>query len=76
LGVGRFVRRFASQSLVDTVPIVIILERLQFLFQIPLTPEQHPVQILPPKGADEPLDERMRDRHTRHRLNRLNLQNP
>ena len=62
-GSGPLIRRFAGQSLVDPVPIVVIFERLQFPFQIPLAPEQHPVQILPPEGADEPLDEWMGDGH-------------
>jgi len=75
-GNGHFIRRSFSQSPVETMPIVISSERLQFLSQVPLAPEQHPVQILPPESADEPLNERMGDGHIRHRLNHPNVQNP
>jgi hypothetical protein len=40
LAVGHFVRHIAGQSLLDTVPIVKMFERIQFLFQVPLAPEQ------------------------------------
>ena len=48
-GVGHFVMHFASQSRMDTVPIVIMFEGFQFLFQVPLAPEEHPVQIFTPR---------------------------
>ena len=39
-------------------------------------PEKDSVQILPAKGADEPLDKRMRARHVRHGADGLDFQDP
>jgi hypothetical protein len=53
-----------------------MFEGFQFLFRVPLAPEQHPVQIFTPESADEPLDKGMGEGHVWHRLNRIDSQNP
>ena len=43
--------------------------------KIEAVPEENLVEILAPKGSDEPLDERMRLRHERDRLDFLDVEN-
>jgi hypothetical protein len=60
---------------VDTPLVVIGGESIQLPMQVEAVPEEGLVEILAPKGSDEPLDERMGARHERDRLEFLDVQN-
>jgi hypothetical protein len=55
--------RPASQSGVDASLVVVDGEAIQLAMEVEAVPEENLVEILAPKGSDEPLDERMRARH-------------
>jgi hypothetical protein len=63
----------AIQSSVNAPLVVIGGESVQLSMQVETVPEEGLVEILAPKGSDEPLDERMRARHERDRLEFLNV---
>src|SRR5882724_6613789 len=44
------------QGLVNAELVVVALELLQLVFQVCAVPEEHPVQILAPDGADQALN--------------------
>jgi hypothetical protein len=44
--------------------------------KITTIPEQHMVQAFPAHGADQALDERLRERHVGQRFDFVDLQNP
>ena len=56
--------------------IVIIPECLQLARQVERVPEQHLVEILAPDRADQPFDERMRNRDVRNGFDLLDLEYP
>jgi hypothetical protein len=59
----------------DTPLVVIGGESIQLSTQVETVPEEGLVEILAPKSSDESLDERMRTRHKRDRLQFLDVQN-
>ena len=65
-------RRPTAEPGVNAPFIVIGGESIQLAMQVEAVPEEGMVEILAPKGSDEPLDERMRARHERNRLEFLN----
>src|SRR5207244_11253326 len=54
--------------------VVIISEFSQLPHEVGAVPEKYLIQILAPNGADQPFDERMRNRHIRKRLDLLDLE--
>jgi hypothetical protein len=60
--------RSAIQSSVNASLVVIGGESVQLSMQVETVSEEGLVEILAPKGSDEPLDGRMRARHERDRL--------
>ncbi len=57
-------------------PLVVIDgESIQLAMKVESVPEEGLVEILAPKGSDEPLDERMRARHEGDRLEFLDVEN-
>jgi hypothetical protein len=60
---------------VDTPLVVIGGESIQLPMEVEAVPEEGLVEILAPKGSDEPLDERMRARHEGDRLDFLDVEN-
>lgn len=57
-----------------TSVVVISLEQVELSLEIARGPERRPVEKLSADRSDQPLDERLRPRHIRHRLDRLDLQ--
>ena len=55
------------------VLVVIIREGLQLSRQVERVPEEHVIEIFAPDSADQPFNERMRDRGVRNRLDLLDL---
>jgi hypothetical protein len=56
-------RHPTTESGVNAPLVVIGGESIQLAMQVEAVPEEALVEILAPKGSDEPLDERMRARH-------------
>ena len=56
------------------VRVVIIRECAQLTPQVDCVPEERVIEIFAAHGADQPFDERMRDRGVRHRLDLLDLE--
>ena len=52
-----------TESGVNAPLVVIGGESIQLAMQVEAVPEEGLVEILAPKGSDQPLDERMRARH-------------
>jgi len=48
---------------------------MQLSLQVETVPEEGLVEVLAPKGSDEPLDERMGARDERNRLDLLDVEN-
>ena len=71
---GDFRRRIAAKGAVDTVAVEIHLETSQLFLQVNDVPEERVVEKLPTNGPDEPLHERMRERHKRDGLDLLDPQ--
>ncbi|MDB6158845.1 MAG: hypothetical protein JWO04_2551 [Gammaproteobacteria bacterium] len=67
--------RPTTQSDVDTPLVVVGGESIQLAMEVEAVPEEGLVEILAPKGSDEPLDERMRARHEGDRLEFLDVEN-
>ena len=55
--------RSTTESGVNAPLVVIGGESIQLAMQVEAVPEEGLVEILAPKGSDQPLDERMRARH-------------
>jgi len=66
--------RSATESSVDTSLVVIIGESNQLAMKVETVPEEGLVEILAPKGSDQPLDERMRVRREGDRLEFLDVE--
>ena len=62
------------QSGVDPPVVVVAGESIQLAMKIEAVPEENLVEILAPKGSDEPLDERMRARLEGDGLEFLNVE--
>src|SRR5712691_110681 len=54
--------------------VVIIPEFIQLLREVDRVPEEHAVEIFAANGADQPFDERMRNRNVGNRLDLLGLE--
>jgi hypothetical protein len=59
---------------VDARLIVVASESAELALKIQTSPEQDVIQILSPKGADQPFNERVRAGDKRHRFDFLNLE--
>ena len=66
--------RPTTQSGVDPPLVVVSGESIQLAMKVAV-PEENLVEILAPKGSDEPLDERMRARHEGDGLEFLDVEN-
>jgi hypothetical protein len=60
---------------VDPPLVVVSGESIQLAMKVEAVPEENLVEILAPKGSDEPLDERMRARHEGDGLEFLDVEN-
>jgi len=69
-----FVRSFPRARTVDACLIVVGGELAELALKIQTSPEQDVVQILSPKGADQPFKERVRAGDKRYGLDFLNLE--
>ena len=67
-------RRPTTQSGVNAPLVIIGGESIQLAMQVEAVPEEALVEILAPKGSDQPLDERMRARHKGDRLKFLDVE--
>ena len=54
--------------------VVIVSEFDQLPRQVHRVPEKHAIEVLTPDRADQPFDERMRNRSVRNRLDLLDLE--
>jgi hypothetical protein len=68
-------RRLATQSSVNAPLVEVDGESIQLAMEVEAVPEKGVVEILAPKSSDEPLDERMRARYERDRLEFLDVEN-
>jgi hypothetical protein len=66
--------RPATEPRVNAPLIVIGGESIQLAMQVEAVPEEGLVEILAPKGSDQPLDERMRARDEGNRLEFLDVE--
>ena len=71
-----FVRGFPRARAVDACLIVVGGELAELALKIQTSPEQDVVQILSPKGADQPFNKRVRAGDKRYGLDFLNLEDP
>ena len=67
--------RPTTQSGADPPLVVVNDESIQLAMKVEAVPEENLVEILAPKGSDEPLDERMRARHEGDGLEFLDIEN-
>jgi hypothetical protein len=67
--------RLATQTGVDAPLVVVGGESIQLAMEVEAIPEEDLVEILAPKGTDQPLDERMRARHEGDALDFLDVEN-
>ena len=67
-------RRPTIETDVNAPLVVIGSESIQLAMQVEAVPEEALVEILAPKGSDQPLDERMRARHKGDRLKFLDVE--
>ena len=58
------------------MPVKVPLEIEELPLQISGRPEQGAVQTFAPNGADQPFNERMRERHVRHNLDLFHVEDP
>lgn len=68
-------RCLSTQPGMHAPSVIIGGEAIQLALQVETVPEEGLVEIFAPKSSDEPLDERMRTRRKRHRLQFLDVQN-
>ena len=71
---GALRRRGAVERAVNAMCVVVVSEFIQLPGQVDHVPEEHAIEILAPNRADQPFDERMRDRSVRNRLDLLDLE--
>jgi hypothetical protein len=76
VSVGEGQRRVALQRRVAARRVVVGLEVGKFAFEITGIPEQHMVEKFSPHRADQALHEWVRQRHIRHSLDFIDLQDP
>jgi hypothetical protein len=69
-----FRRTPSSPACAMTVMVPLELEEPQL--QVGGRPEEQPVQAFAPNGADQAFDEGMRERHVRHRLDLVDVEDP
>ena len=69
-------RRQPAQSRVRAMSVKVPLELTELQLQIRGRPEQRPVETFAAYGSDQSLDEGMRQRHVRHRLDDFNVEDP
>jgi hypothetical protein len=67
--------RPTTQSGVDPPLVLVGGESIQLAMKVEAVPEENLVEILAPKGSDEPLDERMRARDEGDGLEFLDVEN-
>src|SRR4249920_2641954 len=67
-------RRGAGERAMNAMRVVILSELSQLARQVHRVPEKHPIQVLTPERADQPLNERVGDRSVRNRLDFLDLE--
>ena len=67
-------RRGAFERAVNAGRVVIVPERLQLPRQVDYIPEEHAIEIFVANGADQPFDERMRNRDLRNRFDLLDFE--
>ena len=72
LACARF-RRQPAQPRVRAITVEVALELTELPVQISGGPEQRAVETLAPNRADQAFDERMRQRHVRHRLDSFHV---
>jgi hypothetical protein len=60
----------------SSVAIVVMLEIDELGFQVGCTPKQHSIEVLAPDGADQPLDEGVRERDVGNGLDFGHFQDP
>ena len=58
------------------LPVVVILERIQFSFEIACVPKGHMVKIFAPDCPDQAFHDGVRERYIRNRLHLLHPENP
>ena len=75
-GPGRGYWRLPAQGSMRALEVVVAHEVGELSLEIGRRPEGHLVEELAPDGADEPLDEWMRQGHVRHGLDLPDLQDP
>ena len=68
-------RRPATQSSVNAPLVEVGGESIQLAMEVDAVPEEGVVEILAPKGSDQPLDERMRARCKGDGLELLDVEN-
>ena len=71
---GALRRRGAGERAMNAMRVVIVPELSQLPRQVDRVPEEHAIEVLAPDRADQPFDERMRDRSVRNRLDLLDLE--
>ena len=68
--------RGAGERTMNAMGIVIVSDLSQLSRQIHRIPEEHAIQILAPDRADQALNEGMRNRRVRNRLDLLDFEDP
>ena len=63
----------AGQSSVAAISVVVNFVAIELPFQIALVPKQSLIEVFPPDGPDQSLDERVRTRCPGNRLDLINL---
>ena len=58
----------------NAMRVVVIPEFVQLPRQVHGVPEEYAIEVLAPDRADQPFDERMRNRSVRNRLDLLDLE--
>ena len=71
-----FVRSFPCARAVDACLIVVGRESAELALKIQTSPEQDVIQILSPKGADQPFNKPVRAGDKRYGLDFLDLEDP
>ena len=64
----------AVERAMHAMRVVIVREFAQLPRQVHRVPEEHPIEVFTPNRADQPFDERMRNRSVRNRLDFLDLE--
>jgi len=64
----------AGERAMNAMDVVILSELSQLTRQVHRISEKHPIQVLTPDRADQPLNEGVGDRSVRNRLDFLDLE--